>query len=127
MPTNQECVCCCEAETVANKFQESERVIGYITDHEGFEPVCLDVWVLQTAYYQYRQRYGEAEEKSIHMQYCLMMCISHYVSSMNRRYRFIAYRQLVLGVAREDSSRCLAKLCSDEDQSILSIGKLCWV
>ena len=29
-----------------------------ITDHPGFEAVCLNVWVLQTAYFQLRQEYG---------------------------------------------------------------------
>ena len=60
MPTNHKCVCCCEIDTVSNKFQESENDISSITDHEGFESVCLNVWVLQTAYFNYGQRYGEA-------------------------------------------------------------------
>ena len=34
-------------------------------DHEGFNSVCLDVCVLQTAYHYYRQRYGEAEKKTV--------------------------------------------------------------
>ena len=50
MPTNHECICCCEVETVVNKFQESENDTNYITHHVGFESVCLNVWVLQTAY-----------------------------------------------------------------------------
>ena len=29
-----------------------------ITEHSVFQTVCLDVWVLQAAYYQYRQLYG---------------------------------------------------------------------
>ena len=66
MPTNHECICCCEVETVVNKFQESENDISCITHHEGFESVCLNVWVLQTAYFNYRQHYGEAEEKTVH-------------------------------------------------------------
>ena len=40
------------------KIQESEKDIPYITLHDGFVPVCLNVWVLQTAYFQYRQQYG---------------------------------------------------------------------
>ena len=27
--------------------------------HPGFESVCLDPWVRETAYYSYRQHYGE--------------------------------------------------------------------
>ena len=34
--------------------------------HEGFESVCLNVWVLQIAYFNYRQHYGEKEEKTGH-------------------------------------------------------------
>ena len=29
-----------------------------ITEHPGFRSVCLDRYVLETAYYQYRQQYG---------------------------------------------------------------------
>ena len=39
------------------------KIIYNLFHHEGFNSVCLDVWVLQTAYHYYRQRYGEAEEK----------------------------------------------------------------
>ena len=45
MPTAVECVCCTE---IVNRKEQSQ----------GFEPVCLDVWVLQTAYFAYRQTYG---------------------------------------------------------------------
>ena len=49
-------------------YNESEKDVSGITDHEGFESVCLNVWVLQTAYFNYRQlqRYGEAVEKTVH-------------------------------------------------------------
>ena len=33
-----------------------------ITEHEGFDAVCLNRWVLQTAYFQYRQQYGNHHE-----------------------------------------------------------------
>ena len=66
MPSNRECICCTELPPIISKFEESENEIGCITDHEGFNSVCLDVWVLQTAYHYYRQRYGEAEEKTVH-------------------------------------------------------------
>ena len=66
MPTGRECVCCCEVESVVEKKEENHTDISCITDHEGFTPVCLDVWVLQTAYSNYRYRYGDPEEKHIH-------------------------------------------------------------
>ena len=31
-----------------------------ITDLPRFHAVCLNVWTLQTAYYQYQQEYGSA-------------------------------------------------------------------
>ena len=33
-----------------------EEQLDCIADHPGFASVCLDVWVLETAYYQYRQQ-----------------------------------------------------------------------
>ena len=32
--------------------------ISCITEHEGFEPVCLNIWVLKAGYFSYRQHYG---------------------------------------------------------------------
>ena len=58
MPTVDECVCCCEIEQVIHKKQGDTQVTC-ITEHEGFESVCLDTWVLQTAYFSYRWHYGE--------------------------------------------------------------------
>ena len=57
MPSAQECVCCKEVHEVASKT--SSAGVDCIILHPGFESVCLDVWVLQTAYYSYRQHYGE--------------------------------------------------------------------
>ena len=34
--------------------------IDCITEHGGFQSVCLDVWVLQTALYQTRQEHGRS-------------------------------------------------------------------
>ena len=39
-------------------IQESAAEVQCITQHEGFQPVVLDVNVLQTAYFNYRQQYG---------------------------------------------------------------------
>ena len=58
MPTAQESVCCCEVEKIILRLQESGDKVKCITEHQGFEPVCLNVWVLQVAYFQYRQHYG---------------------------------------------------------------------
>ena len=40
-----------------------ETLLDCITAHPGFHTVCLDRWVLQTAYYQYRQQYGNRARK----------------------------------------------------------------
>ena len=69
MLTSRECVCCAEIDEVAEKMQEGphEVTCTCITEHEGFEAVCLNEWVLQAAYFQYRQHYGDdAQEKPIH-------------------------------------------------------------
>ena len=51
MPNAQECVCCKEVHEVVSKT--SSAGVDCIILHPGFESVCLDVWVLQTAYYSY--------------------------------------------------------------------------
>ena len=56
MPTSGECICCCEVDKVVSKMEETGA--SCITEHEGFGAVCLNRWVLQTAYFQYRQQYG---------------------------------------------------------------------
>lgn len=66
MPTSIECTCCREIDAIESKMLENPTDIQCIIDHEGFQSVCLDVWVLQTAYHNYRQKYGDAEEKSVH-------------------------------------------------------------
>lgn len=35
-----------------------------ITDHPGFEPVCLNTYVLDTAYNQYKQQYNRQIQNS---------------------------------------------------------------
>lgn len=62
MPTASECICCHEIDNVVQKIQESGKDINCIVDHDGFDPVCLNVWVLQAAYYSYRQRYGSDDD-----------------------------------------------------------------
>ena len=45
MPTSREYICCCEVEKVVMKKEESASEISCITEHEGFESVCLNAWV----------------------------------------------------------------------------------
>ena len=65
METSRECVCCKEIPKVVDKILTSDLEQGCITKHEGFEPVCLNTWVLQAAYFEYRQRYGTGDTSSI--------------------------------------------------------------
>ena len=58
MPTSRKSVCCCEIDVVIAKKEENNNEISCIIDHEGFKSVCLNVWVLQTSYFNYRQQYG---------------------------------------------------------------------
>ena len=65
MLTVEESVCCKELERVQQKMEEA-NLIGCITDHPGFQSVCLDVWVLQTAYFAYRQGNGHLPQNDVH-------------------------------------------------------------
>ena len=56
MPTGIECRCCSEINQVMAKRLAED--VGCITLHPGFQAVCLNPWVLQTAYFTYRQQYG---------------------------------------------------------------------
>ena len=56
MPSGVECVCCKEIPQIVNKL--SSEGVECIIVHPGFESVCLSIWVLETAYYSYRQHYG---------------------------------------------------------------------
>ena len=76
MLTVEESVCCKEVEQLQGKMQENESY-SCITQHPGFEPVCLNTYVLETAYHQYKQQY-KALQKPVH-----------------EKYRYIAYRQFV--------------------------------
>ena len=80
-----ECVCCQEIIEVVDKnaevYDKLHPPVPYqcITDNPGFQAVCLNPWVLQVAWYQYKQQYGtdafEGQEHKID--------------------RHVAYRQLV--------------------------------
>ncbi|XP_011405668.2 PREDICTED: uncharacterized protein LOC105313713 [Amphimedon queenslandica] len=59
MQTQRECLCCRAVQKVLDKIHEADdHQVKCITEHPGFAPVCLNIWVLQAAYSQYRQQYG---------------------------------------------------------------------
>ena len=64
MPTARECVCCKEVEKVVDVIASTDPIVECVTSHPGFEPVCLNTYVLEVAYFQYRQQYGERPEQA---------------------------------------------------------------
>ena len=64
---NEECTYCSEFPEICNKNREAVEMGEVaeapvcITQHPGFQAVCLNRWVLQTAWYQYRQ-YSQSYE-----------------------------------------------------------------
>lgn len=58
------CRCCNEVEAASLKNSEAvaEGLPQCITDHPGFQTVCLNRWMLQTAWYQYKQQYEHPEQ-----------------------------------------------------------------
>lgn len=85
MDREVECKCCQEIDEVKRKNLEAveierlDEAPGCITNHPGFHAVCLNVWVLQTAWLQFKQQYGATA----------------YEGAEHKRNRHIAYRQLV--------------------------------
>ncbi|XP_069108912.1 uncharacterized protein [Argopecten irradians] len=76
MTTLPECVCCDELMRVQETRDEIDG-IACITEHPGFRTVCLDVFVLRTAYEGYKQYHNGN------------------IPDSPKRYRYTAYRQLV--------------------------------
>ena len=77
------CICCQEIEAVQNKLIEAvtsgecEEQPQCITQHPGIHAVCIYRWVLQVAWYQYKQQYKVA-----------------YDGQEDKLFQHIAYRQL---------------------------------
>jgi len=66
MTTAAECVCYQSIPVVKAKCQEvAESGISTappcIVEHPGFSSVCLNVWVLQAVYNEYKHHYGNLE------------------------------------------------------------------
>ena len=120
MPTAHESVCCAEIVQVWQKVEDQMPKIQMkcITEHPGFQSTCLDVWVLETAYYAVRKQYATDNHTGneyvyYYFNYCsscncqIHLCrnwfyfsttlvkifISLYFSC--RRFRYIAYQQFV--------------------------------
>ena len=61
---HQQSVCCKEITAVVNKCESMDSsepsTTQCIINHDGFDPVCLNIWVLQTAF-NYRHHYGTCD------------------------------------------------------------------
>ena len=77
MLTVDESICCKEIEQVVHKITEEDSPVSCITEHSGFDPVCLNTHLLQTAYFAYKQIYVVLDKP------------------FEEKYRYIAYRQFV--------------------------------
>ena len=60
MPKEEECLCCTEVARVQDVMDE-DPACQCITLHPGFQPACLNIYVLRIAYLQYRQYYGHMD------------------------------------------------------------------
>ena len=69
MTTSHESICCSEVNRAVEKKGRKDVVqyLALLTTKVFIYSVCLDVWVLQTAYFNYRQHYGVAEEKAVQL------------------------------------------------------------
>ncbi|XP_064638313.1 uncharacterized protein LOC135494327 [Lineus longissimus] len=81
LPTRKECVCCQTIGSYCAKLADFEEEVEQecITKHSGFSPVCLNKYLLETAWLQYRQQYGKKA----------------FTGPDHKRNRHVAYRQLV--------------------------------
>jgi len=62
-----------------NSLSVEKKDLKCITDTDAFPSVCLDIWVLQTAWLAFRSQYGRKA----------------FEGNINAKYRHIAYRQCV--------------------------------
>lgn len=60
MPTQTESKCCKSTNIVDGKIEAED--LSCITDHDGFQANCLNIHVLEVAYYDYVKEHGPREE-----------------------------------------------------------------
>jgi len=61
MPTQRENNCCKSTNIVDSKIEEAD--LNCITEHEGFIANCLNRYVLETSFYEFRQENGPLDEQ----------------------------------------------------------------
>ncbi|XP_076112427.1 P2X purinoceptor 7-like [Mytilus galloprovincialis] len=82
MPTVQESKCCQETNIIDGKIEEA--AITCITHHEGFVANCLNIYVLETSYYEYLQENGPFDPSQM----------------IHENYRYLAYRRFTRWIYR---------------------------
>ena len=93
VPTNanvSESICCVEIGQIWQKVedQKPEVQMHCITEHIGFWSNCLDVWVLETAYYAFQQQPGADSHTGHAFVYLLItLPFSHKVNSGLHSYQ----------------------------------------
>ena len=100
MSTERESICCKEIEQLAQLLgsgNESNLESQCITRHVDFTDVCLCRAVLTVALYSHHHRCGTSDvpEDENGYSYVLLKLFSFDMSFINRRFRYLAYRQLV--------------------------------
>ncbi|XP_052409870.1 uncharacterized protein LOC127956162 isoform X2 [Carassius gibelio] len=78
MPTEKENKCCLEIPQIVRRINQVPDTLTCITQHPGFEPVCLNVYSLQNALNIYKADYGPLKLKGI-----------------EKRFRHLAHRSFV--------------------------------
>ena len=58
MPSVAEWICYYKIDATIQKIEQIQAQISIITEHEGFEHVCLNVRILQAEYFSYRQHFS---------------------------------------------------------------------
>ena len=65
MPTEKECLCCLSVTEIDRK--RNEKGVKCITPPSGFQVNCLDIDVLETSSYEYKETHGPPkEDEKIH-------------------------------------------------------------
>ena len=71
MLTARESICCQEVAQVKHITDTFVLDLDCIVEHPGFKSVCLDRWVLDTAYMQFKQQYGGRAQEGIENKYVI--------------------------------------------------------
>ena len=118
MPTSVECICCKEIARIVEEIGEAnDTAVTCITGHPAFEGVCLNVWILQAAYFQYRQEHGSSSLPPSFHKYACNNCNIHYSLYSNfllqkiQIHHLSAANKIVLGVAQLKYQSDTTSLC----------------